>query len=58
MAQGVERRAVPRIPIPERHGVHVRGLRDVCLLDLNATSVQMEHAGLLARIQVGQQPAV
>ncbi len=56
MAQGTDQRAVPPTPLPERLVVHVRALWKVCLVDLSLTGVQFEHAGLLAVLQVGQQP--
>jgi hypothetical protein len=46
MAEGRDRRAVPRTTLGERPAARVRGLREVHLLDLSPTGAQIEHLDL------------
>ena len=46
MTEARERRAVPRMTLPDRPDARVRGLREVHLLDLSLTGAQIEHLDL------------
>jgi len=46
MAEGRDRRAVPRMTLAERPAARVRGMREVRLLDLSRTGAQIEHRDL------------
>ena len=43
MAEGRDRRAVPRMTLAEYPAVRVQGMREVRLLDLSLTGAQIEH---------------
>ena len=46
MAEGRDRRAVPRMTLAEHPAGRVEGMREVRLLDLNRTGAQIEHLDL------------
>ena len=46
MAEGRDRRAVPRMTLAEYPAVRVQGMHEVRLLDLSLTGAQIEHLGL------------
>ena len=47
MAEGQERRAVPRIRLADRPVARVRGVQEVRLLDLSLAGAQIEHLAVL-----------